>query len=278
MLKFNTLLRESQIDPKEVQLVRHQARGPSGITPYSLLRDDSDGFELYQSIQKREIFRRKLLASFVVTPSSETLFVNLYESGSPQRTISLQICPVKKKPLEAGKYWTYPLAVDNRLLDFSKKVVIAWGDGYRSWVQRAERQDKSVVEIRREFQEPEFPNYLRFQKRLEEIPTLYPSWQSALSRVNGIYLLVEEEKGGQYVGSATGDHGFLGRWLAYAKDGHGGNTILKQRNHKNYLVSILEIAGSSMGRNDILKREAFWKEKLDSRAERLGDEFGLNAN
>lgn len=59
---------------------------------------------------------------------------------------------------------------------------------------------------------------------------------------------------------------------------HGGNTILKERNHKNYVVSILETAGFDMERRDILAREIFWKEKLGSRAIRLGDEYGLNAN
>jgi hypothetical protein len=278
MLKFNTLLREKGIDPKDVQLVRHQDRGPSGTTPYSLMCDDPTSFELYQSIQGREIFRRNLLASFVVTPSSETLLANLYSVGASQRNSAPQTCPVRKKLIESGKSWVYQLALDSRLSDFSKRLVIIWGDGYRSWVQRADRQDKTVIELRREFQEPTFPSYLRFQKRMDEIPALYPTWQAALTAAKGVYLLVEEEKGRQYVGSATGEHGFLGRWLAYAKDGHGGNVILKELGHKNYVLSILETAGSEMVRSDILAREVFWKQKLGSRAERLGDEFGLNAN
>jgi hypothetical protein len=32
-----------------------------------------------------------------------------------------------------------------------------------------------------------------------------------------------------------------------------------------------------MDRKAIIAREEFWKEKLGTRAERLGDEFGLNA-
>jgi hypothetical protein len=278
MLKFNTLFKESGINPKDVQLVRHKDRGPTGTTPYSLMCDSPDSFELYQKIQGREIFRRSLFASFVVTPSSDTLFVNLYAVGKPQRNASPQTCPVREKVIETGKCWIYPVIRDNRLIDYSKKIIIAWGDGYRSWVQRADRQDKIVLEIRREFQEPKFPKYLEFKRHLQEIPVLYPTWQAALTAAKGVYLLVEEEKGGQYVGSATGDQGFLGRWLAYAKDGHGGNVLLKKRNHKNYVVSILETAGSGMERRDILAREVFWKEKLGSRAERLGDEFGLNAN
>lgn len=278
MLKFNTLLKEVGIDPNDAQLVRHQDRGPARLTPYSLMCENPEGFELYQSLQGREIFRRKLFCSFVVTPSFETLFVNLYSIGTPERNSSPQICPVREKVIETGKCWIYPLSLDNRLADFSKRLVIEWGNGYRSWVQRANRQDKSVLELRREFQEPEFPSYLKFQKRILDIPTLYPTWQAALAAARGVYLLVEEEKGRQYVGSATGERGFLGRWLAYAKDGHGGNAILKMLNHKNYTASILETTGSDMERRDVLAREIFWKEKLGSRAVRLGDEFGLNAN
>jgi hypothetical protein len=180
---------------------------------------------------------------------------------------------------DPGTIWLYRLQLDDsRLVAFKERLVIEWGRGARSWTQNADAQPKPIIELRREFQEPNFPNYLKFQKRLEEIPTLYPTWQAALAAAKGVYLLVEEEKGRQYVGSATGERGFLGRWLSYAKDGHGGNVILKELNHKKYLVSILETAGSDMERRDIITREIFWKEKLGSRSERLGDEFGLNAN
>jgi hypothetical protein len=154
MLKFNTLLKEAGVDPKDVQLVRHQDRGPTGITPYSLMRESlSDQFDLYQSIQGREIFRRNLIASFVVTPFSETLFANLYVVGPPQRNLSPQTCPVRRKVIDSGKCWIYPLSLDNRLMDFSKKLVIDWGEGYRSWVQRADRQDKTILELRDQFKD-----------------------------------------------------------------------------------------------------------------------------
>lgn len=278
MLKFNILLKEAGIDPNDVQLVRHQDRGPTGVTPYSLMCENPEGFELYQTLQGREIFRRKLFCSFVVTPSFETLFVNLYSVGAPERNSSPQKCPVRAKVIEPGKCLIYSLSLDNRLVDFSKRLVVAWGEGYRSWVQRADRQDKTVLEIRKDFSEPPFPNYLDFKTHIEEIPALFPAWKEALRRAKGVYLLVDQINGGQYVGSATGEHGFLGRWLAYAKDGHGGNVKLRLRNHRDYVVSILETAGSMMDRDQILSREAFWKEKLGSRADRLGDEFGLNVN
>jgi hypothetical protein len=53
---------------------------------------------------------------------------------------------------------------------------------------------------------------------------------------------------------------------------------LKERDQRDYTVSILETVGSKAQRSEILALENRWKEKLGSRAERLGDEFGLNTN
>jgi hypothetical protein len=64
---------------------------------------------------------------------------------------------------------------------------------------------------------------------IEEIPALFPGWKKELTRAKGVYLLVDQKNGAQYIGSATGESGFFGRWLAYAKDGHGGNKHLKLR-------------------------------------------------
>jgi len=277
-LKFNTLLGECEIDPKDVQLVRHKDSGPTGITPFSLLRDNPAQFEAYQGLQGRQVFHRSIIASFVVTPSAETLFVNLYRISGAARNISSVTCPVNMTQFEAGKMWIYELAIDKRLNDFSQRLIIDWGEGYRSWVQRAVRKNKEIVEIRRHFEEPKFPQYLAFRGNIEDIPSLYPTWRSALAAAKGIYLLVCNKTGAQYVGSATGEKGFFGRWFAYSVDGHGGNVLLRARDHKDYTVSILEISGSAADRREILARETFWKEKLGSRALRLGDEYGLNAN
>lgn len=250
MLKFNSILHECNLDPKSVQLVRHQATGPNGRTPYSLLRENRSEFELYQSIQGREVFRREFIASFIVTPSGETLFLDLYRVGKRDSNSEAIICPIKLKSYDAGKLFVYSLTLDGRMTDFSKRLILHWGEGYRSWVQRAEKQNKDIVEIRRQFEEPKFPDYFSFQKRIAEIPTLYPSWKSILEVTKGVYLLVCIETGAQYVGSAIGDNGFFGRWSAYAADGHGGNKLLKERNQKDYKVSILETVGSNATRKD----------------------------
>ena len=63
----------------------------------------------------------------------------------------------------------------------------------------------------------------------------------ALSASRGVYLLTCPKTREQYVGSATGGDGFHGRWLSYARDGHGGNVGLKSRDPSDYQVSILEV-------------------------------------
>jgi len=168
MLKFNSILSECKLDPKSVQLVRHQARGPNGATPYLLLQEDRSRFELYQTVQGRQVFRREFIASFVVTPVGETLFVDLYKVGKPVSNTAAFTCPIKLKSYDAEKLFVYGLTIDGRMNDFSKRLVLNWGEGYRSWIQRAEKQNKDIIEIRKQFEEPKFPGDSRSRSELRK--------------------------------------------------------------------------------------------------------------
>ena len=152
------------------------------------------------------------------------------------------------------------------------RLVVDWGPGTRAWIQRADNQDKVVLEIRRAFQEPEFPGYQNFVEPLSRIASLPLSWEQALLASRGVYLLTCVRTREQYVGAAPGEKGFLGRWRHYLDGGHGGNVGLRSREPSDYRVSILEVAGSAATTEDILRTEARWKEKLQSR------EMGLNRN
>ena len=107
---------------------------------------------------------------------------------------------------------------------------------------------------------------------LSTIAALPTGWLSALGSAKGIYLLTCPRTKEQYVGSATGEDGFLGRWLGYARDGHGNNVALKSRDPSDYQVSILEVSGSTATHEEILAAEQLWKAKRRSR------EMGLNKN
>lgn len=94
-------------------------------------------------------------------------------------------------------------------------------------------------------------------------------WQEVLKSVKGVYLLVCKETGKQYVGSAKGEESLWGRFLDYARTGHGGNVELRQRGSRQYRVTVLEVVNSDTG---IERVEEAWKQKLMSR------KFGLNKN
>jgi hypothetical protein len=88
-----------------------------------------------------------------------------------------------------------------------------------------------------------------------------------LSKVKGVYLLVDKENGRRYVGSATGEYSLWGRLREYAITGHGGNVELAPFGHRPYRVSILQIGSVD---SEILDMEYAWTAKLMTR------EFGLN--
>lgn len=147
-----------------------------------------------------------------------------------------------------------------------------WGAGYRAWVQRPDRRDKPVIEIRRTASEPPFPGFTSFSWPIRALSSVPPSWRCALSAVGGVYLLVCRSTGKQYVGSASGAGGFWTRWENYFRTGHGGNEGMKLAPSTDYQVSILEFASSSLDREAIIRMEERWKDKLLSRS------FGLNEN
>ena len=122
------------------------------------------------------------------------------------------------------------------------------------------------------FQEEAFPGYTRFIGNLSTLGGLPVGWQSALSAARGVYLLTCPRTREQYVGSATGENGFLGRWSGYAADGHGGNIGLRSRDVSDNQVSILEVSASTATIEEVVAAEQLWKLKLQSR------EMGLNRN
>lgn len=276
-LTFNAVLDEAGISPDSVRLLRHQTHS-AGRTPYSLWRDDRAGFLVYQSLQtsqNRARLSARYWASFVVTPAAATLFVGLYEISLIGSAPDNIVDPLRHKLATEGG--TRPLDLYAQtsvfaLEDMSGRLTIDWGAGTRSWIQRAGSQAKAILELSRTFQEEAFPGYVRFIGNLSSLEALPKGWIAALTAARGVYLLTCPRTREQYVGSATGESGFFGRWLTYIRDGHGGNLGLKSRDPSDYQASILEVSGSSATVEEIIAAEQLWKAKLQSR------ELGLNRN
>ena len=275
-LLLNTLLSAAGLALPGVRLLRHKdQRATRGHSPYELWRDERAKFDWYQATQSltnESKLKAEYWASFAVTPAEETMFAGLYRVRG-HRILDRDVPLVHAKGVEkAGSCHVYELVLDERLADLSGRLIIAWGSGERAWIQRADKQDKAVVEIRKEFQEPRFPGFLNFIEPLSKLNKLPKSWAEILSFAKGVYLLTCPKTKEQYVGSASGGQGFLQRWSDYARDGHGGNVALKSRETSDYQVSILEVAGSSATVEEIIEMEQRWKSKLQSRA------LGLNRN
>ena len=106
-------------------------------------------------------------------------------------------------------------------------------------------------------------------------------WRTALQSIYGIYLIVDQLTGKQYVGSAYGGGGLWKRWSDYIySKGSGGNVGLNELlegksddyAEKNYKFSLLEFFSTKSSIDYVISRENFWKEVLITR------KFGLNRN
>src|SRR5262249_17803097 len=96
MLTFNTVLREFGLNPDEVLLVRHSGEHMKSYdawrTSLPVIAERRSPipltFEQYQQHQKKRKFRTKLhlkyWASFITTPSGDTMFIGIYKRiGKP---------------------------------------------------------------------------------------------------------------------------------------------------------------------------------------------------
>lgn len=167
--------------------------------------------------------------------------------------------------------------------DFEGRVVIEWGANPLAWHQWM--KNKPVIEIfpPGKALQP-FSDYLDFTlsyRELQELmahPAAHRDWQSSLSAVAGIYLILADTTGEQYVGSAYGLSGIWGRWQQYAANGHGGTKLLEQLVKDDpaypnaFRYSVLQVLPKSTKDAEVIRWESQYKLKLGSRA------IGLNAN
>lgn len=281
MFQFHEFLERCGYDPRSTRLLRHDARG--GLA----WRRGQDAFLCFASFQTRTnspyngapTHACHFIAGPTIDGTATALFVGTTEVGNGRPWDREELPLVRDEEIIAQERASlHPLD----LFDLSwcaacrayvERVLIDWGPGTRSWSQWADRKHKPILELRLDARETPFPGFGGFRERVSSLSGLPQSWRAALESVRGVYLLVTD-RGQQYVGSAYGVDGFLGRWRQYAANGHGGNRELMRLDLdlRDYQVSILEVASPEMSAADIIAREGAWKDKLGARA------HGLNAN
>jgi hypothetical protein len=274
--KFNSLLEDAGIDPGQVRLLRHQPK-VAGRSLLDIWRTDQTLLEDYQSLQliaKRAHFARPFWASFIGTWDGRTVFVGLYEIGEPTAICESVIAPISGGLEEANIFDRYPTIRSSSLNAYEGRLYIDWGGGSagkRAWVQRAETQNKLITELHLAGVEEPFPGMLELAKPLSELADAPPGWIQRLAAARGVYLLACPRDGSLYVGSAAAEGGFWSRWAEYRANGHGGNVALVGRDPSDFVVSVLQVAGSADSADDVLAAEAVWKTKLQTR--RLGPQL-----
>ncbi len=243
-----------------------------------------DDFKEWQERQTQKNFKRKYILSLVYYERDVWMFAGIYE-----------VLPIKPVPIESENGWhgwKYETRLVDRATDLIGRAFLGFKKEFRASYPVFELDPKNGDPI------AEMPLAYLLEKRVTladftgfdsvniDYKTLkyivsdnIHSWKAALSKVKGVYLIVDTHTGKQYVGSAYGDDCIWQRWVEYANNGHGGNVELKEllaRNGENYKFnfkySILEICNANLGNDYVIGRETYWKEVLLTRI------FGLNKN
>jgi len=294
-MNLNDLLREKDIDPQVVLVLRHRPNEPelNKVLPW-LAAEEPDVFNAYQQTQGERVERAMqamtgtgYVASFSGQEPGKARFVGLYSIG-------------ESKPLSREEFWQVPeyvklktfgmrgfaderasasvLWFDLVLTDFyahwKGKLIIGWPPPERSWWRRAHRNEFPVIAVLEDSAlAAALPEWDEIDFTWEALQILPARLQFKPSEWRGIYYIFDtlDEKG--YVGSAYGESNLLGRWLDYANRGDGGNKLLRQREPQNFRFTILQRVSPDMDADDVVRLESSWKRRLHTR-----HPHGLNDN
>ena len=280
MIGILGLLKERGLNLEgKIKFVRHQDKR------YDIsLLIRANQLEVYQGYQSKPIFKDcNYIVVFIGQEHMKALFFGVYKVLNER--------PASEVPLPNDFLYPdfdiigetnvfYDLQEIEGFDDLKNRVVIDWGKGALAWHQWA--KDREVTEILPQGYVREFPGFLDFVIRYDELTTIINApeanreWHIMLSSVAGIYLILDTRDGMQYVGSAYGKNGILGRWKEYAISGHGGNKLLKEILTKDptasqhFQYTILRTLPKTLTNQEVIQKENLYKNKLGSRA------FGLN--
>lgn len=295
-MDFKDLLRIQGYDPdarERIVLLRHRPFEPrlARAMPW-IIEERPDLFETYQSVPGRPetaLRRAEYVASFVGLSPGKAHFVGLYRIGEAREldhdafwripgNLILRDMGYEGFTTEEAERLGSRLQFDLERLpfytDWRGRLVIDFPPPERSWFRWVDRGTFPVNAILEEsaFAAPP-PDWRDIDLTFAELATLPGSWRARLAEWRGIYLIFDESDRRTYVGSAYGRDNILGRWQAYARDGHGGNRDLRGRDPRDFRFSILERLAPDLPPEDVIARENSWKLRLHSR-----QPFGLNAN
>ena len=265
---------------KQIKLVKHVDHADRSIREIV----DAGYFDAYQAEQgggKRPFDNCEVIISFIALQNNLAEFLGVY------RVLGSRPYTRKDNALLQGvlasrglrdrdgnrKIW-YELEELTEFSELRGRLIIQW-NSTRGWVQG---KDLELYEIQPPNSSAPFPGYqdvFLTHEQLRKVllnPRAHKDWQAALRANAGIYRIIDMFTGEIYIGSAYGVDGLWGRWLNYAKSGHGGNKLLRERNPEHFRWSVVRTLSRSMSEREVIAIEQREKVKHGSRA------HGLNGN
>lgn len=270
MLTINHLLEIGDVDPSDVLLLRHRVEG---FDILDVWRADRPLVEAYQRRQLAGAFDpARYVACLLPRPEGNEVFGGLYavRGSTPADPGSVDaLTGDPGKPGEAIVIYDLDVVPDFEYLE--DRLVVEWfpKGKHPGWKQRADRNEKRVVEIAAQQERP-FPGWMEFTAPVDDLHLLPRGWQEVLRSTSGVYLLTDR-RGRHYVGSAKGGGGLLSRWNSYRGGRSGGNVGLVDAVGP-YTVTVLQTFDPGLDDQTIEAIESRWKTKLGAR------QIGYNRN
>ncbi len=278
-LYLSDLFRRANIDPKKVKLIRHALSDKGFRACYDL-----GMVKEYTQLQKKDFSKGyEYWMVFISDKSTNAKFEGIYcVKGAVKNSKAMMPVgfPFPEHFDEEGEYFSLERVED--LKELEGRLIIDWGNATRSWHQKGTTDEEIVaIQANQKFAFQGFENLIISFRELKEIvddAIVYENWHTALASVYAIYLITDTTNGKQYVGSAYGENGLLGRWSIYANTGHGNNKkIIEIINQdpdqaEHFQFSVLQILPKAITDEEIINIESMWKNKLQTR------KFGMNEN
>lgn len=256
-----------------------------------IVAERPDLFDCYQNTHgartESALKRASHVASFLRHGPGAALFIGMFEVSGWRDLTAEQW---ESRPLHrelvgygmagaSGGAWRetiseFRLEEADYLSDWKRRLIIDWPGLERSWYRWADRNTFLVRAIAESDRlTSEMPEWHEISLTYDQLAILPSEWRAALRQWRGIYLITDLSDHKAYVGSAGGSENLMQRWSQYAKSGHGGNKLLKGRDPKSFVFSILQRVSPDLPQDELVKMENSWKNRLHSRAP-----FGLNEN
>lgn len=264
-LRLGHLFQAAGLPPDDVMVIRHTLN-PGGLET----RSDAMGPNLLAYTREQGHNNKlgrtppRIWLNFLATSGRRARFITAFENHGE----------VPSERTEALRF--FDLQASSVFSAMADRLVIQWTADTVNWAKTGMTASlMPVVEIADPQTEP-FPGFDSLLLSYEELQAVavddrYVQWRTALSSVQGIYLISDTKTGKLYVGKADGAERFLGRWSEYAKNGHGGNVALRElagadAGHAHFFrFSILRVFAPSATSAQVDAAEAHFKRALLSR-------------